>query len=343
MPRARRRLASALLLMAAGLAPLIAVADPLDRPAADNPRAAQAALLAVTTAGRRVIAVGERGTIVYSDDGGVRWTQAAVPVSQSLTAVFFIDPRRGWAVGHGGVILRSDDAGTRWTKQRDGRRAIPVAAVADRASAEDDPDAPLFDVRFLDRDVGLACGAFGTLLKTTDGGENWRDARRFINNPSGRHLYGVAAFRDALYFVGEDGAVFRSGDGGDHFAADYAPRQGTFFGVVAGADRLVAFGVRGYAIRSADAGWSDRRHVASGDGMSATAAAVLKDGAILIADQAGAVRFSRDGGETFAGNGRRCLPSATAMVDVGDGALIVTAMDGVHKIKIADLVECARP
>src|ERR1700730_2204806 len=71
----------------------------LDLPAILSPRCQQGVLLGIAAAGNRLVAVGERGCIVYSDDNGKRWQQARVPVSATLTAVTFASPTQGWAVG----------------------------------------------------------------------------------------------------------------------------------------------------------------------------------------------------------------------------------------------------
>jgi len=84
------------------------------------PLAAQSLLLDIATAGQRLVVVGERGHILYSDDHGNSWQQSRVPTTQLLTAVFFVDSQHGWAVGHDGLILASDDAGLNWRIQRDG-------------------------------------------------------------------------------------------------------------------------------------------------------------------------------------------------------------------------------
>src|SRR4029077_14681745 len=76
--------------------------DVLDTPAQISPLASRSLLQAVTKAGSRLIAVGQRGHIVVSSDGGKTWKQASVPVSSDLTAVFFADGMNGWAVGHDG-------------------------------------------------------------------------------------------------------------------------------------------------------------------------------------------------------------------------------------------------
>lgn len=45
-------------------------------------------MIDVVHAGKRLVAVGDRGHILYSDDQGNTWTQAKVPTRQLLTAVF---------------------------------------------------------------------------------------------------------------------------------------------------------------------------------------------------------------------------------------------------------------
>jgi len=84
------------------------------------PLASQSLLLDIAAAGQRLVAAGEYGHILFSDDSGANWQQARVPTTRMLTSVFFIDSRRGWAAGHDGLILASDDGGENWRIQRDG-------------------------------------------------------------------------------------------------------------------------------------------------------------------------------------------------------------------------------
>jgi photosystem II stability/assembly factor-like uncharacterized protein len=84
------------------------------------PKAQSSLLLDIAAAGDRLVAVGERGHILYSDDGGRSWKQARVPTSVMLTRLSFISASTGWAVGHDGNILLSTDGGLNWVLQRDG-------------------------------------------------------------------------------------------------------------------------------------------------------------------------------------------------------------------------------
>jgi photosystem II stability/assembly factor-like uncharacterized protein len=116
-----------------------AAVDVLDVPAARSPLAPRTLLNGLARAGDRVIAVGQRGHVLYSDDAGANWQQAEVPVSSDLVAVSFPSPSMGWAVGHDGVILHTNNAGATWSRQLDGHRAgaLLLAAYPEDASAKD--------------------------------------------------------------------------------------------------------------------------------------------------------------------------------------------------------------
>src|SRR5689334_19915327 len=106
-------LAAALPLMSLRAAPLQAV------PAVQASNASRAVMLDAVWAGERVVAVGDHGVVLLSDDHGKRFHQAnSVPLSTPLTGVSFVDAKRGWAVGHWGAILASTDGGESWQIQR---------------------------------------------------------------------------------------------------------------------------------------------------------------------------------------------------------------------------------
>ncbi|HEV8078545.1 MAG TPA: YCF48-related protein, partial [Marinobacter sp.] len=106
-----------------------AVADLLELPARSTELAATSLLTDVTRTGdsERLVAVGERGHIIYSDNGGANWVQASVPVSVTLTGVDFGSANHGWAVGHSGAVLHSSDAGASWALQMTGIQAANLA------------------------------------------------------------------------------------------------------------------------------------------------------------------------------------------------------------------------
>src|SRR5438477_553202 len=74
-----------------------------------------ALLRAVWGAGRRdAFAVGDRGTIVVSDDGGMTWTTQPSGVTAALRAVWGSDASDVYAAGDRGTLLRLQ--GGTWAK-----------------------------------------------------------------------------------------------------------------------------------------------------------------------------------------------------------------------------------
>lgn len=352
------------LLLAVGLGSALAVQaapvpDLLDLPAAASARATRSLQLAVTRAGDRLVAVGERGIVLLSDDDGRNWRQAKrVPVNVALTDVTFPSAQLGWAVGHSGVVLHSSDGGETWARQLDGRLAAELILDDARRHAEgeqgarmvrtadslvaDGPDKPLLGVHFIDAQRGWVVGAYGLALATRDGGKSWSSLMRSIPNPRGKHLYQVRGDADELLVAGEQGALFRSDNGGADFREVRTPYAGTYFGVLQTRARtVVAFGLRGNAWRSADAGTSWTR-VDAGQDVSIAAGRTLKDGSLVLGDESGRLLRSTDDGATLAPMPVPPVAGLTGLVQAADGALILSGPRGLTRIEPANLASEAR-
>nr|WP_315392642.1 YCF48-related protein [uncultured Duganella sp.] len=317
-----------------------AVPDALTRPAVIAPKAGTAAMLAVARAGKRLVAVGERGIVLLSDDQGGSWRQVATPVQVSLTAVRFANERAGWAVGHLGVVLHTADGGQTWRKQLDGIEAAELALRAattprEKAAAEhlraDGPDKPFLDLYFQDANTGFILGAYNLLLRTADGGKTWTPWQGRVPNPKSLHLYGMGAAGGALYLVGEQGSLFRSLDGGDSFEALASPYKGSYFGLVtARGGEVVVFGLRGTAYWSGDKGDS-WRPVDTGTQQTLSAGIELGDGRLALLSQGGDVLLSADGGRSFARQANPQPSPAAALVQADDRHLVVAGLRGLKR------------
>jgi photosystem II stability/assembly factor-like uncharacterized protein len=342
------RAAAAMLVPAAcfGAAP---VADPLERPALISRRADAAFLLDIARAGKRLVAVGERGTVLLSDDDGRSWRQARrVPVAVTLTRVTFPSPDSGWAVGHAGVVLASDDAGATWSRRLDGRHAAAAALAAAQAAlarepnaanrhalkeaerlVADGPDKPFLDLHFTTPQRGFVVGAYGIIFRTEDGGRTWRPWMSRLDNPNGYHLNAIAAVGEVLYIAGEHGLLLRSTDGGEHFVSLKLPYEGSFFTVAPNDGKVVVGGLRGNAFVSADRGKSWKR---LGVAVPVTLAHVapLSGGGLLFTNQAG--QALRDSGEGVRPLRLPPLPPLTAAVEAADGAIVAATYRGPRRL-----------
>lgn len=318
--------------------------DVLDTPAQETALAPRSLLTGLSRAGQRVVAVGQRGHVLFSDDAGKSWQQAEVPVSADLVAVHFPTATAGWAVGHDGVVLHSADAGKSWTRQLDGRSLGEVLVAHYGRSGTSDSDKwlaeakriaaqgaenPFLDVWFDDARNGIIVGAFGLVLRTADGGKTWEPLLHATDNPKALHLYAVRRIGADLFIAGEQGTALKFD--GSRFAALTLPYKGTLFGLV-GKERIVlAHGLRGNVVRSSDGG-ATWQSVATGVGVGLTASTVDERGRFVIVSQAGHVLASSDDGASFAlQKVERPIPAA-AVVSAGAGTLVLAGPRGVQSL-----------
>lgn len=316
---------------------VLALADIIDTPSRSTLLAPENLLNDADRAGERIVAAGERGHIIFSDDGGKTWVQGQVPVSVTLTGVDFGTDKHGWAVGHSGVVLRTEDAAKSWELQLTGIGAAKLAIetrkeqiaameeqieeapeeeVGDLEWALDDlifslenmeadlevgPVNPLLDVWFENDTHGFVVGAYGMLLRTTDGGKTWSDWGPKLDNPRGYHLNGITRITGgALVIVGEAGQIFVSVDNGESWEKRESPYEGSLFGALGtgSVNEILAFGLRGNTFISTDLG-KNWKVVPNEGAATLNNGAVADDGRITLVGNSGAVLMSTNGGESF--------------------------------------------
>ncbi|MGV8074867.1 MAG: WD40/YVTN/BNR-like repeat-containing protein [Syntrophobacteraceae bacterium] len=293
--------------------------DPLDTPPLRSRLASKTTLCAVACAGKRVVALGIRGIIIYSDDGGKSWIQATVPVSVDLTGLYFPTPQKGWAVGHDGVVLHTTDAGATWVKQLDGREVCrimekyylenplcgqPDSAVAEKLLADiqftikQGPVNPFLDVWFENESSGFVVGAFNLIFRTTDGGKTWTPWFDRTENPNGLHFCSIRPSGEDVYLSGEQGMMWKLDQASGRFKAMQTPYTGTLFGIVGKPGLVLTFGQRGNLYRSQNGGTSWQK-IESGVSATIFGSTVMEDGRIVLVTQAGNVIVSKDDGLSF--------------------------------------------
>ncbi|MYM34459.1 hypothetical protein GTP38_08930 [Duganella sp. FT94W] len=311
------------------------------RPAVMARQPAQSVMLGAAMAGPRIVAVGERGVILLSDDHGATWHQAPAPVSVTLTAVRFEDALHGVAVGHAGVALVTADGGASWRQTLDGVRAAALTLAAAKAGNDaaaireaerlvaDGADKPLLDVCLAGNGRVLAVGAYGLAFGSDDGGRSWSAWSGRMDNPKGLHLNAVRQRGDTVLIGGERGLALLSTDGGKRFQRLAVPYQGSFFTAeLPAGGALVLAGLRGNVWQSADG--RDWRQLASPMPVSITASTVRADGSLLFANQAGLMLDVR--GQALAPLAAAPLPPLNGVLDLSQGRLLALTMQGLKSV-----------
>lgn len=212
-------------------------------------------LLDVTQSNKTLIAVGERGHLLRSDNGA-DWQQLQSPVNTTLTSVA-AESNNIWAVGHDATILYSADNGDSWSVQY----------------SDTTIDKPLLDVEFFDPQNGIAIGAYGLFLRTNDGGQSWTqeihtellfeedlEYLEELKEDSVEdyelelesilpHFNQVVRSGNTLLMVGEMGLVASSSDFGSTWSKLNVNYEGSFFSVAEFNGDIYLGGLRGTIFR----------------------------------------------------------------------------------------------
>lgn len=187
----------------------------------------------------RMVAVGERGTIIVSDDDGASWrrTHSDEQSPVTLTGVTWLGAKLLIAVGHDQLMLRSEDAGDSWQVIMD-----------DKSSGE-----PLMGTWSPDGQKVFAYGSFGRFFESNDKGLKWTPVEL---NIQGEHLNDLDGDGERMQvMVGEMGLVMRSQDDGQSWQAIEPFYRGSLFGVAhLDGSNWVTYGMRGNVFVSHDDG-----------------------------------------------------------------------------------------
>ena len=297
------------------------------------PLAVKSPLLDVISADSRLIAVGERGHVLLSDNDGLHWNQVGVPTQSLLTAISFGSDDQGVVVGHDTTILFTEDKGTHWQ----------------RVYYDSELEQPLFDVWLSGEKQGVAIGAYGLYLQTHDGGRSWAQSELVFelqedahNNsdddlPPDFHLYSIKQINGILFIVGEAGTLYRSSNSGKSWQSLASPYRGTYYGVteVNGGDVLI-YGLQGHCYLSRDSGESWQQ-IDTGTRSSLVNGLQLTDGRIMLVGFSGIVlELTREYSLVSTSNleSRSSLSSLVAV----QNELIFTGSHGIERVGQASLL-----
>lgn len=316
---------SALLGSAVALASVLAVTAPAQAAdievdpigfAVQAENATSKLLLDVAKAGDRLVAVGEFGHIVLSDDGGKTWSQAKeVRTQVALNSVMFVNDQVGFAAGHDATVLKTTDGGDTW-------RVFYLDTEFEN---------PLLAVHFEDENKGYAVGAFSLMVETMDGGETWKTRPVFEGNTNDYHLNDIYQSKaGTLLMPSEFGIVYRSIDGGASFEEIQTSYEGSFWSGLGLSDgSILVYGMRGNIYRSVDEGltWVP---VITTTRKSFGGGVELDDGTVVLSGLNGAVAYSADMGKSFETYSRADRAGFNAVIGGADDTIIIFGAPGLR-------------
>ncbi len=277
-------------------------------------RASHGLLLGAARAGDRLVAVGDRGQVLLSDDNGHTWRLRHAATAELLTAVLFTSPREGWAVGQDERVEHTGDGGENWTEQH-------VAADSDQA---------LFTVALLGPSHLFTSGAYNITLETTDG-THWT-AGKIPDLDDDYHLNCAIARGDDLLVTGEAGHAFLRQSGA--WVKIPVPYDGSQFGcLVDNQGRFYSFGLRGSLFRAVRgvAGW---KRLPTPDERSIFGGTKLADGRLAMVGSNGLAMLFDPATDRIAPLESNTGATLSGAVETADGALLAVGEDGVHRLAL---------
>jgi photosystem II stability/assembly factor-like uncharacterized protein len=227
-------------------------------------------------------AVGARGLILRTTDGGANWAIQESGIRHALFGIAARDSSAAVAVGGGGTILTTSDGGATWLRR--------TGAGSDQINA----------VRYADDRTIYAVGREGVFLKSDDGGDTWDRSQ-----PLGEINFADVQFLDAtngyvLSFAPTEGfPLFATSDGGNTWRAIGMP-AGKVPRALAFSDRStgVAVGEGGFILKTTDGG-TTWREVPAPASLSLFSVTYTDPNVVHAVGDGGMMLRSLDGGDSW--------------------------------------------
>lgn len=281
------------------------------------PMTPKSLLLDIVNTGAHLIAVGDRGAVIASNDGR-EWAQVQTPTRAALTAVSFSDADNGWAVGHDAAILHTTDGGRSWALQ----------------NFEPELEKPFLDVIALDGSRAIAVGAYGLMYRTDDGGASWSEVDTPIREEE-LHFNSIVRLNDGTLFIaGEVGTLARSTDEGATWTKLESPYESSLFGAAPYGDKgLVIFGLRGNVFATEDVHAPQWRELATNSVASMFGATRTDDGRLVMVGLNGNIMVSANGLDQVELMKSKAGTPLSAAIPFG-GQILAVGESGVQQIAL---------
>ena len=275
---------------------------------ASTPTDADLSRLAADARGKVLIAVGERGVILRSEDSGRQWSSPSAPGAASdLRTVIHHPPSGAWiAAGTHGTLLRSLDSGRTWTALKHELKLT-------------------FEALFLEPDSGalLIGGEGGIVGRSTDAGVSWQLERIPMEEPV-TPITGFHALPGQLLATSALGRFLTSADRGATWELHSMGGNAYFTDAVFDPEHQVALMTShiGDVFRRAAGDDSWERVELTFAGQKKFLSAIRYDArtqSLLVVGHHGSAASSTDGGRTWRPAHTGFATSMESLAQLGDG------------------------
>lgn len=215
---------------------------------------------------RRIVVVGDYGTVLTTTDQGETWQRTRLPTRASLLAVASCDDGRFIAIDTVRNAWISGSEGNDWQQRPLGTQESPMAVACDPRgrfwvsasfstiiSSDDggetwkeqsqDEDMLFTHIQWLDADNAVVAGEFGSLYFTRDGGESWQRGNDIPNE-----FYPMAAHFNSLeegWVAGLSGTILYTADGGENWQRQLSDSKAPIYSLIPQGERIYATGDSG--------------------------------------------------------------------------------------------------
>ncbi len=321
-------------------------------PAIKSKKVAESLLQDIVRVNNRLLVVGERGHIAYSDDNAKTWLQSEVPTRQMLNAVHFVNAEQGWAVGYDGLVLNTVDGGKNWALQLDGikfMRQRMADKIPELEAQKNQLEKAKLDAAAAMNKAESAGETDTSALQSTLNNINDRlsDAENGINDAHDALLNTVANpllgvwFRDKQhgFVVGAFGEFLKTDNGGATWISVIDrlenPDHSHLNAIIGKGDLMFIVGEAGHVYRSTDAGehWTALESPDPENGSFFTVDMQLKNSTvaneqIFIGGLRGAMYRSVDQGNSWIQVEDKLHNNINAFYFTGDNVVLAVGNDG---------------
>ena len=152
------------------------------------------------------------------------WTKQRSGSLAWLHAVYFLDENRGWAVGGRGALLTTEDGGNLWrVRPRPVEDALRDVYFSDESNGWLVCERSIYDLKTKEEPRTY-------LLRTTDGGETWKQVNVIGKNVDARLVRALFTDQGRGWAFGEEGVLYTTRDGGTSWERQRVPTRNLLLG-----------------------------------------------------------------------------------------------------------------